>query len=486
MKTVKNLCQVFCILAMLTTFTNCHNDVVSENETLETVDNTFPFKSSLLTKQDVESNRKLSDQMRSLKSLQSSGYENIYNSVYDFTVDTDVVKLIESTENNSHSYTFPIERDNGGSELENLVFVYDETIDDYTASIVTYHFSASQKQQFIETQHVSTAYNISYEPISIILSDVLGENTMPIPCTTIYTTYHITPDTGETFVYSDGHVQNQCQHEDEEGISQCETYTVIEIDCPQGGSDGGTSSNNTNNNPYSTPNNTASGGNSNTSSGSTTPNTNDDNHYDIVTSPITKDEYQQITSIYNQVVGGGNWVIKENEEPSEDDPIIESTEELNALLESLISNNFEFESTEDIDSNGLTQWDHHRMEFSSFPNASIKASVRRKVFTPGTLDMLQVSDILGIRTRIVGNTTTYNWTQLDDETISNTFSSPSVVLDTQYNSLKISLNGEMEIDTSSFGRKITIVKGITVIVNYNIITGLLLPEHSYWVYQELD
>ena len=95
MKTVKNLCRVLCILAVLVSFVNCQNDTVAEIQQEETLQKEFPYKSTLLTKQDIESNSKLSNQMRSLRTLQSSsGAKSTYNDTYDFIIDTDVVKLI--------------------------------------------------------------------------------------------------------------------------------------------------------------------------------------------------------------------------------------------------------------------------------------------------------------------------------------------------------------------------------------------------------
>ncbi|QHI37377.1 hypothetical protein IMCC3317_27560 [Kordia antarctica] len=273
MKTVRNLFRFLCILTLVVSLTNCQHDTVSETQQDEALQKEFPFKSSILSKQDVEANTKLSNQMRSLTTLQSSNLaESVYNETYNFTIDTDVVKFVESTENDLHSYTFPISRENNtSSALENLVFSYNATTDNYEASLVTYHFTASQQQEFLLTQHVRTPYEISYESIAVNLSDIVGETSLP--CTTNYTEYHTTPDTGETFVHSSsiGNVNNECEHEDTSGNTSCTVYTIITTDCPVSGSTSGSPS---------SPSNSPTGG------GNTTPNNDNDNDDRVITSPI--------------------------------------------------------------------------------------------------------------------------------------------------------------------------------------------------------
>lgn len=269
-------------LGLLFLLVNCQNDTITEMQQEATVQKQFPYTASLLSKQEVEVNSKLSNQMRSLATLQSSNIgESMYSETYNFTVYTDVVNFVESMENNSHSYTFPINRENyTGNELENLVFSYDTLTDDYNTSLVTYHFTSVQYQEFLLTRHVTTPHEITYEPIAVNLADILGETSMPLPCTNTYTVYHITPGpNSETFLYStNGNVQNACQHEN--GDDPCDTYTVIEINCSDSGSGSGSGTDdNTSTDPYGSPNNTPSGGGN-----GNTDNTNDVDL--IVTEPI--------------------------------------------------------------------------------------------------------------------------------------------------------------------------------------------------------
>ena len=382
MKKVRNLFRILCIFTIAVMLTNCQQDTVTEMQQEEALQKTFPFKTSIMSTQEVEANTKLSNQMRSLATLQTSNTaENVYNGTYNFTVHTDVVKFIESTENNSHSYTFPISRDNAtGSNLENLVFSYDAITDNYSASLVTYHFSASQRQEFLLTKHVRTPSHISYEPIAVNLSDITGENVLQ-PCTTNFTVYHITPDTGETFLYSstDGNIQNTCEHEYDN--DPCTAYTVVTTDC---GDNSGSS-------PSSPSSPSTSGG-----SGNGAPNGNipphDDDTDDIVTSPISKEDYLETTNELNDILGEGNWEFG-SDSISEDAPIINSPEELEDYMDSLrVSANATESSSEQLQNgNSMTRF--------QFPAAEILSTANIKVEVVSNLennDTGQEFEVVGI------------------------------------------------------------------------------------------
>ncbi|KAB8155433.1 hypothetical protein EZY14_005980 [Kordia sp. TARA_039_SRF] len=471
MKKVKNLCQFLCILALFVSFTNCQNDSVSEMQHEEILQKEFPFKTTLLSKQDIATNSKLSNQMRNLKIIQSSdASKSVYNAMHDFTIDTDAVKLIESTENNTHSYTFPIERSQpNGSELENLVFMYDEATDNYSASLVTYHFSQTQLQEFINTGHItSSSYNISYESIDTNIDDILNKN-MTVPCTTTYTTYHITPDTNETFLYStNGVAQNACEHENDD--APCDTYTVIVIDCPDGGGTTGTTHDT---GDYS--NNTSSSSSTSGGGSSGTTNEPNDNQNEVITSP-TKDKLQDFSDILNDVLGEGNWELGQDDN-SDDAPNFESAEELEAFLESLENNNFTVESSEFIDLQQSTRRDVHSMHFSSFPSATLRATV--KLNTPQTNVPLAASNFLSVRTTVHGSTSFFRWTQYDSEDMSDN-TSPQIEIDEANNRLKIKVEGNMEIGFRMFGNYFTSDQSITVELVYNLTTAILISQYSLW------
>ena len=474
MNNVRNLFQILCILALLVTLTNCQNENSTDLVTNEALQKEFPYTTSLLSQLEIETNTKLSTTMRNFATIQSQSIAENSTS-YDFTIHTDVVKLIESTNSNAHSYTFPIERPNyTGSELENVVFSYDVATDSYDAHLVTYHLSAAQKQELLQSQHISSAYDVSHQEIALNFSDVLGESTMPIPCNTIYTTYHITPAPDEnTYLYAvDGVLQGVCEHEQDD--DPCDTYTVIEIECPDGGSDGSgyDTTDNTSNDPYSSPNNTADGG------GTTSNDDGGDDATNIVTSLLTKEESLEITQIMNDVVGQGNWRFDDT--APEDAPNFNSQQELEAFFETLVSGNFTTESSEFLDPQQSTRRDRHVMHFSSFPSASIKASVKLQV--PDANTPLSTSDILNVRTTVQGSTTLFKWTQLDDEDMSSANTSPNVEIDQANNRLRIQVEGNMEIGFRLLGTLLTRDESIIVELVYNLTTGELIPQYSRWFY----
>lgn len=272
MKKTKTLFKILCTVICTLTFTNCQENVIQENDGQITSQKYFPFISSSISQKNVEANTKLSNQIRNLATLQSSNIpESLYADLYDFSVNVDVVNFVESTENESHSYTFSINRDdNEENVLENLVFSYDANIDNYIANLVTYHFTSTQKQEFVLTKHTSGSYDVSFTNIPVNLSDLIGENSLEIPCITNFTVYHITPDTGETFLYSstNGNIQNVCEHESDD--DPCQSYTIVELNCKDGGSANASSSG-------SSP--TTSGGGTSSNINSPPPNT------DVVTLP---------------------------------------------------------------------------------------------------------------------------------------------------------------------------------------------------------
>jgi hypothetical protein len=460
MKNLRNLFQVLCILTIGLSLTNCQNDSVAEMQEEATVQKEFPFTSSLLTRQDLEANSKLSNQMRSLATLQTSSIaENEYNETYNFTVHTDVVNFVESTENDSHTYTFPIERDNStGSALENLVFSYDASIDDYTASLVTYHFTASQKQEFVLTKHVATPHEITYMPIAVNLSDMLAEDIIGMPCTTIYTVYHITPgpDSG-TFLYStNGNVQNTCEHEFDD--DPCDTYTVIEIDCPDGGSGTGSGTDdNTSTDPYSSPNNTPSGGGINTGSGTTTPNANDDNN-NIVTSPISKEEYLAITQQLDDAFGEDGWELAE--EPLVGEESFDSVEELEAYMDSMPTNISASQTSTQALQNGdvITRFTFPTTQYVNLADLNVEIVSKTENFQTG-----QEFEVVGVNSYLSGLTVVKDWEANENYSVSTSSSNGNYKV--------VIMTGIVKTGTSVGGIEIHVKQTATIRMEINKYNG---------------
>ncbi|EDP96504.1 hypothetical protein KAOT1_03807 [Kordia algicida OT-1] len=400
MKTVRNLCQILCILVAMLAFTNCQTDtdtVLAEEQAMQKA---FPYTKSVLTQQEVAANTKLSNQLRGLATMQQQFTEN---NMYDFTVHTERVHYIESTENNTHSYTFPVSRtNNSGTALENMVFSYNASTEDYTATLVTYHFNALQQQEFFTTQHVGTPYEISSETIAMNIADVLGESNTITPCTTTYTVYHITPDTGDTFLYSiDGAVQNTCEHEQDD--DPCDTYTVIEVNCPDGGSSGSTTDDPQN--PSSPTSGSTSGGSGTTNDGNTTPDEPNDETPNVVTSPISKEDRQRITEELNEVLGEGNWEFGNNAN-HEDAPSFDNQEDLQDYIDSLpTSANATETSSEELQSgNMMTRFSFPTAEFLN--TADIKVEVVSNLENPVTE---QDFEVVGINSQLAGFSLMMAW-----------------------------------------------------------------------------
>ncbi|MBC8755260.1 hypothetical protein H2O64_11285 [Kordia sp. YSTF-M3] len=459
MKIVRNLIRVLCILTIGSSLTNCQNDTITEMQEEATVQKEFPFKSTLLTRQDLEANSKLSNQMRSLATIQNSSIaESTYNETYNFTVHTNIVKFVESTENNSHSYTFPIDRDNStGSTLENLVFSYNVTTDDYEASLVTYHFSAAQQQEFVLTQHVATPHEITYMPIAVNLSDIVAEDIVGMPCTTIYTVYHITPgpDSG-TFLYStNGNVQNTCEHEFDD--DPCDTYTVIEINCPDGGSGSGSGTDdNTSTDPYSSPNNTPSGG-STASDDNTTP-PNDDDNNDIVTSPISKEEYLEITQQLDDAFGEDGWELAE--EPLVGEESFDSVEELEAYMDSMPTNISASQTSTQALQNGdvITRFTFPTTQYVNLADLNVEIVSKTENFQTG-----QEFEVVGVNSYLSGLTVVKDWEANENYSVSTSSSNGNYKV--------VIMTGIIKTGTSVGGIEIHVKQTATIRMEINKYNG---------------
>ncbi|AXG68301.1 hypothetical protein KORDIASMS9_00495 [Kordia sp. SMS9] len=260
-----------------------HVDDISDENNLKD----SPFTSRIISKNEYQQNKNLLSRLQFFtsetdnKPNSDKDYYDVQNGIVVYTNET---QYIEYMDGNLHSYTFSMRRSNSAENLiENIVFTYVPSDDDYEANIITYHLSAGQKQVFIETGHLTGNYTISDESIDLDFSVVAPKNSLPLPCTTNFTVYHLTPDTNETFVYSsttNGNViQNQCQHT--LTGDPCYEYLVVEYDCPDSSSGGPSGS---------TGNPTAGGG------GGTNDGSNDDlpSDPDVVTQPFIDLNQEQI------------------------------------------------------------------------------------------------------------------------------------------------------------------------------------------------
>ncbi|PTX62694.1 hypothetical protein C8N46_10290 [Kordia periserrulae] len=284
MKKVRILFRYLCIFVLLSMM-SCQNDAPLE-ELGKDIELEPTYKVSVIYTQEIQANSKLDEKMRNLIPIRQNQIgKNVYNETYNFTIDTSAAKFIENTENNSHSYTLAISRDTDiGSTIENIVFSYDALNDNYTASLVTYLFTAAQKQEYLSFGYVSTPYDLQYEFVDVAWSDDFEKSVTP--CTVTYTEFHQPQGSDDSFLYSvDGIVQNICLHENDD--NPCYSYTVIEIYCPDGGSASTTHSTADNSTQNTDSSDSTSGGGSSSTDDSLDGGDSDEN---IVTSIISREE----------------------------------------------------------------------------------------------------------------------------------------------------------------------------------------------------
>jgi hypothetical protein len=278
MKQQKIIFKVLMLLTLVLTFYNCEKDTiveVNDEAITENIHQELLFSSRFVYDNVIQNDLLLTDALRKFSDRRTSSFsENVNNSQYVFTINTEVAKYAEKTDGSLYSYTFRVHSENDDVNiLKNLVVSVNTETSEVNTVLITYHFSETQRKEFLYTGHVSTPYNKTVESLEGDFSDILPENVVPIPCTFDVTVYHITPDTGETFILEDG---DTCQHINHEtGDSECEVYIYIHVDCPDGSGSNGDGTDGTGTNPITPPSNT---------SGGTLNDTRDDS--DVLTTPI--------------------------------------------------------------------------------------------------------------------------------------------------------------------------------------------------------
>jgi len=268
-RTIKNYLKLGVLLLGISfSLINCEKDFTEDITNPQNLNSKLKFET--LNFEQVKSNPRVAEKLKKLfpkskVAVNSSSAREIYNAEYDFTVNTDVVKYIENSENNSHSYTFQITRENQDVNiLENLVLVAING-GDYSARLTRYYLNNEQRQELENDNHISTYYHTETEQ----LEGDFSQYVRIADCTTSIQTYHITP-AGNEYEFVQGSV---CHHT--EPGDMCTIHTVITIDCdsiPGGASTGpGTSGTTTDGSDVTTGN----PGSSTTNDGTTTSNNTD-------------------------------------------------------------------------------------------------------------------------------------------------------------------------------------------------------------------
>ncbi len=280
---------LFCISFLLT---NCEKDLNEEVPAPQSLKS--KLKIETLNSKQVNSNSKVAKKLQNLftkskESVNSGSAREIYNEEYGFTVNTDIVKYIQDFENNSHSYTFQIIRENNDiNTLENLVLSsVNQT--EYTAQLIRYHLTNEQLHEIYENNHVSTYYSAEIEQLNGDFSQYLRISN----CTTSMETYHIPPNSNDQWPWNEN---TTCYHA-EPGDDPCTLLIVLSQSCTSGGASTGPgttgtptdSSGITTGNPGSSTTNTGttSSSNTNTTSGNDTTDGFDENGEVIInTTPV--------------------------------------------------------------------------------------------------------------------------------------------------------------------------------------------------------
>ncbi|WP_430410622.1 hypothetical protein [Kordia sp.] len=477
MKTIKLITFKLMLLFLTTTlFVNCENDTALETQDeVLTVAKQAPFSSRLVYTTEIERNTIISSKLRGItQNRNNASFESDTNG---FTVDPDVANYVEKSDGSGYSYTFAISRDGVvGSELENLVLSVNTDTQELSTVLIKYHYTATQLQELLQTGHVSTHSETTVTPIEGDFSNLLAESNT-LPCTIQITTYHITPDTGETFLYG---TNSQCQHEidPDSGETECEVYNVMNILCPPGTSTGTTGTTTTTGNPNTSgdPSNNTSSGGTTTPSNPNSPNNNDD---EIVTTPLTKQEFRELSDQLDEVFGEDNWETDEN--VPDDAPNFESIEELEVFLQNLLNENSVTESSEMELGQENTRRDVHSLHFSSFPQAKIVITV--KLTPPAQGDHLAISDFKNIRTTLQGNNTYFDWTQFDSEDPSDS-DGPSMEVRTNSTAIVAEVEGEMQVGFKFKGNPFKARDLITISIYYNYITAQIDSHYTHWFFTD--
>ncbi len=138
------------LFAISISLTNCQQDDITSNLTKQEIGEEASFKSSKISFDKISQNELLTSRVQTLqkklsKSNQQAQNKGEYNSTYDFMIDTNHAKYIESIDGEYHSYTFPIYRNTGNNLLENLLLSLQRD-GTYRAFLVSYNLTEQQKE----------------------------------------------------------------------------------------------------------------------------------------------------------------------------------------------------------------------------------------------------------------------------------------------------------------------------------------------------
>jgi len=155
-RTIKTYFKFFIFLFGISLLlVNCEKDTIEETNEIvkkeETQESNFRIKT--IKTAEIQQNEVVFGKLKKLGATLIKEKENIqgkdvYSSAYDFTINTDFARYIETTDGTYHSYTFPIERIEDNGLLENL-FLSLQNDGTYRALIVTYKLTELEKEDLL-------------------------------------------------------------------------------------------------------------------------------------------------------------------------------------------------------------------------------------------------------------------------------------------------------------------------------------------------
>ncbi|WP_281847921.1 hypothetical protein [Olleya namhaensis] len=154
----QNLLHIICIAFLTLLLYNCseENEIINENTKEEQL-----YTVKTISKKEYKSNQKIVKQLDKIKNTNFITWRlNDYDETYDFFVETESVKVVESIDGNYNSYTFPISKDNATNKVYNLVFSLNDN-QEYESKIVEYDFSGDN------------SYTVGYADIELDDNDYL-------------------------------------------------------------------------------------------------------------------------------------------------------------------------------------------------------------------------------------------------------------------------------------------------------------------------
>jgi len=224
------------------TLTNCEkDDTTFENNTQHSIPS--DFKITKFNSLNNTNNSSVISRIQGIKhaKLNTTLTKEVYNSEFDFTINTDNIKLIEIE--NHQSYIFVIERSYFTNKTENLVLTKQED-NSYKTYLITYVFTEVQKQQIRNRQSILGNFETDIQELANDMSsDLLSKIEYNSNTNCWVSTTEIHTIGNDYWEITD---TNQCQHIDPiTGLNDgtCDVDIIQSVfGCAQDISGGGTTS----------------------------------------------------------------------------------------------------------------------------------------------------------------------------------------------------------------------------------------------------